>query len=247
MPTTCDYFTVNFAEVFGTDYLTATHSLHYGDWLRKTFKSEIIEVEVRHDGMTGSGYQSLCHDNVVALVMTYGGARVGGFVVNDDIHIIKGEKCLRLVYHSVWLTPENKLVDVTANNFTTESSVNFLPVVIDTVTSVEFDDIYLETRGVLTSVQRDPHQTSDFAKRHDYKLIEFSNSNDSEEIYDVLALIPYSDFKLEMISDDLSSAKDRNRIINKVFDSGGFRNPSSATGKKFDEIVSFRANKKSRL
>jgi hypothetical protein len=233
------YFTEDFERIFGLNYLTETHSLGFGDWLRKTFCSEIVKVGVRHEGMTGSGLQSRCHDNVDALVNIYGGSRVGGFLIDDD-NEIRSERLLRLVYHSVWLTPENRLVDVTANNFTDESHVIFLPVVIDKLTSVQFDDMYLERRGVMASIERDPKQTSDFAKAQNYKTIGFHDPRHPEEILEVLALIPFSEFRLDMVSYDLMPIEGEEEMKKHVFDYAGFRNPSSATGRHFDEIVSLR-------
>lgn len=239
MSTDEKYFTSDFERIFGRHYLTETHSLGYGDWLGKVFRSEIIQVEVRHKGMTGSGYQSECHDNVCALVQVYGGHRVGGFIVSDDTHI-GDERCLELVYHSIWLTPEGQLVDVTANNFTDESHVNFMPVVVDELVSVQFDDVYIQSRGVLASIQRDDKQSSDFAKKHHFKTIGLSDPLDAANILKVLALIPFEKFELSMISDDLSSQETQIALREEVFELGGFRDPSSATGRKFDEIVSLR-------
>jgi len=67
-----------------------------------------IKVPERKRGMTSSGKKYNCHMNVRTLTERYGGKEVLGYMVQSYRN-----KDLRLWSHSVWNTPENKLVDVT--------------------------------------------------------------------------------------------------------------------------------------
>jgi hypothetical protein len=70
--------------------------------------NKLVWVEHRSpDLLTGSGINHDCHWNVIKLVKRYGGKRVTGFLVQEDLGGVIFNS------HSVWLTPENKLVDVT--------------------------------------------------------------------------------------------------------------------------------------
>jgi len=75
--------------------------------LSKIGLSNPIKVPERKRGMTSSGKEYRCHMNVVTLTERYGGKEVLGYMVQ-----YKNNE-LRLWSHSVWNTPENKLVDVT--------------------------------------------------------------------------------------------------------------------------------------
>ena len=228
-----NYFSNEFENIFGNDYITDEFSKDYANWIRETFKSEIVKVPVRHEGMTGSGYSNLCHDNVQLLVNTYGGSSIGGFIAVNDKKI-RNENTIELIYHSIWMTPENKIVDVTANNFTEDSQINFLPVEIEDSLGIQFDDIILEKRGVLVQINRNPAATNNFAKGNEFKLIQLGD--DPANIY---ALIPFVDFQIDFICDKFND-EDKNIFLERALKKGGFRNQSSATGKTFKEILSKR-------
>ena len=71
---------------------------------------EMIRVPIRTKGLTGSGMTRECHRNVIGIVKRFGGQRLNGYCVsmykNGDV---------TLLYHSVWITPEGKCVDITNN------------------------------------------------------------------------------------------------------------------------------------
>ena len=67
----------------------------------------LIKVPQRKRGMTSSGQEYCCHRNVNTLIQVHGGKRMLGYSVKYnkyEVHIFS---------HSVWITPENELVDVT--------------------------------------------------------------------------------------------------------------------------------------
>ena len=66
-----------------------------------------IVVTPRQKGMTSTGQVGDCHANVKELVMKYGGKQITGYELwkyGDEV---------QMNWHSVWQTPENKIVDVT--------------------------------------------------------------------------------------------------------------------------------------
>lgn len=81
-----------------------------------------IEIPIRKNGLTGSGEISECHGNVDLLVRTYGGKSVLGF--SYEIH----EDFIKFYSHTVWETPEGKIVDVTYHHRECDT-FDFLPIV----------------------------------------------------------------------------------------------------------------------
>jgi hypothetical protein len=98
--------------------------------LRKTWNfckgmgiTNVIEVPIRKKGMTGSGMPEKCHSNVNLLVRNYGGSSVLGYAVT-----IRRNGVIKFYHHSVWETPEGKIVDCTYNDVEFETFL-FLPLV----------------------------------------------------------------------------------------------------------------------
>jgi hypothetical protein len=80
-------------------------------------------VAIRKVGMTGSGKKYDCHSNVSKLVALYGGSDIRGYEVKYD----EEYKTFCFNPHSIWKTPEGKLVDVTLN-WMEDDYVYFIPV-----------------------------------------------------------------------------------------------------------------------
>jgi len=66
-----------------------------------------IKVPIRKRGMTSSGEEYCCHRNVETIICVYGGRRMIGY----NIGVKDG--CLNLMSHSLWITPQNEMVDIT--------------------------------------------------------------------------------------------------------------------------------------
>lgn len=81
---------------------------HFIKWLKKIGIKEVIKLNNRKRGLTSSGRVNDCHINVFQLVSTFGGRHKHGFLIRGHRDINCG-----LIYHSAWLTPEKKLVNVT--------------------------------------------------------------------------------------------------------------------------------------
>ncbi|MDP7280507.1 MAG: hypothetical protein QGG39_11580 [Candidatus Poribacteria bacterium] len=79
--------------------------------LRKIKRLELnppLKVPMRQNGMTSTGKPLMCHPNVAQLVHKYGGERMIGYMIWST-----GDFTFYLASHSVWITPEGKMVDVT--------------------------------------------------------------------------------------------------------------------------------------
>ena len=89
-----------------------------------------IKVPVRMNGISSKGEYMQCHSNVKKIVQKHGGKRLIG-------HTFKVSECgaLEAFNHSVWITPENKVVDICKNQRTKEELekgyVIFVPRMID--------------------------------------------------------------------------------------------------------------------
>ena len=70
----------------------------------------IIKVKHRKNGMTSSMKMNGCHSNVRKLVEQFGGKQLVGYVVHKEIR----EYPFQIYYHSVWITPEGKVIDPTS-------------------------------------------------------------------------------------------------------------------------------------
>lgn len=71
----------------------------------------IIKVKRRKKGMTSSMKPNGCHSNVRILVEQFGGKQLVGYGIWK-----KGKVPLYIYYHSVWITPEGKVIDPTSSN-----------------------------------------------------------------------------------------------------------------------------------
>lgn len=80
------------------------------------------KVKVRQNGITSEGIPEQCHNNVAHIQSQYGGRCVKGFGIHRD----NITKVTTLFSHSVWETPEGKLVDVTLK-WTGENEILFYP------------------------------------------------------------------------------------------------------------------------
>lgn len=106
-------------------------SKKYHKFMRKMGMSNVYEIPIRKNGLTGSGVLGKCHGNVAKLVTVYGGKVVNGFTIAKDFDSAIGGKLLTFSNHSVWQTPEGKLVDVTYNKLKREQdTVWYSPVVV---------------------------------------------------------------------------------------------------------------------
>ena len=88
-----------------------------------------IRVPIRMRGLSSKGTSRFCHNNVTNMVDRYGGKRLVG-------HTIESYKWgLEVLDHSVWITPEHKVVCITKGNYSKEIVDNgyvvFLPREID--------------------------------------------------------------------------------------------------------------------
>ena len=108
-------------------------------WVRKVIKkmkmNDPLIVPIRQSGMTSTGKEMFCHSNVDVLVREYGGERMLGYMVHKPLEMNRDvitEDIACLVPHSVWITPEGKMVDVTKREplqlkqmFSTDKSFEF--------------------------------------------------------------------------------------------------------------------------
>ena len=70
----------------------------------------IIKVKRRKRGMTSSMKMNGCHSNVRILVEQFGGKQLVGYVIEKE----KDGIPFHIFYHSVWITPEGKVIDPTS-------------------------------------------------------------------------------------------------------------------------------------
>ena len=90
---------------------------------------KVIRVPIRMSGVSSQGQLSKCHINVKKIVKKYGGKRLIGHTIK--VH----EDGIEAFDHSVWITPENKVVCICKVNRSQEELkkgyVLFIPRMID--------------------------------------------------------------------------------------------------------------------
>ena len=185
---------------------------------------------VRRNCLSGSGKEQECHANCYALSKQFGGEPVNGISISLFMEDEK-PKNIYLTDHTVWKTPENKLVDVTAHNFSDKNLVIFAPIssLFDkkfAFPSVEVRSDYLK-RGVLM----------DFRSLKANAII--ASMMKVEEIFE-------SPEKSALVIPSSRMESGLFRLIENVCDddyfaelemSADFSLPSTATGKYWNEIT----------
>jgi hypothetical protein len=115
--------------------------------IRNTVNKPVLRVPRRKVGLTSSGMVLECHTNVERLVDIYGGQQLVGYEIqmNYGPNRAISRHLVRLLLHSVWITPEGKAVDVTKKENTDLYSYNenetlFFPIdyVLDKECKAEF-------------------------------------------------------------------------------------------------------------
>jgi len=97
--------------------------------MKKIGLGNVLRVPRRKKGMTSSGVGGCCHSNVNKLVELYGGQQLLGYVVMTNVGFM-GRSCLQVMWHSVWVSPESKLVDITKSSNPNNDYTHFLPVTL---------------------------------------------------------------------------------------------------------------------
>ena len=196
-------------------------------WLFKQHGfNDVITVPCRKNGLTGSGKEQSCHQNVYKLVKSYGGKHLQGFNVKiakalyengrdkKPTHVQYGvtPDTVKLTWHSVWVTPEGNAVDVT-------NYKNFLYNSQDTITFIPCHLVTGEKYGVASKGTLIPFKFK-------LKGIWLEDENGKS-----IKLKTKRIDKFWAVSD--ISEEDRDWYMK----DGGFKNPSSATGKYRDEFL----------
>lgn len=202
-------------------------SKKYRKFMRQMGMKDVYEVPIRKNGMTGSGHKAYCHNNASKLQAIYGGKVVTGFAISiafiDESETTMGVEFLT---HSVWQTPEGKLVDVTLN-WKDDDTVLFSPVVSFDVTKEAcsiFGDYLLppnyKKKGLYLS---SPLLIEEKGRTQEF--IPFSSGLNKDRL---LLSCPKPNLN-ERITIDAQTGKPKSGA-------GGFTKRSSATGKSWDEI-----------
>jgi hypothetical protein len=97
-------------ETFGceqlNDYIPASQMRVF---IRLGLGTRVLKVQKRKNGLTASGLPNMCHDNAALLERMFGGKWVKGYwVVKDNENHVE-----KLIWHSVWITPEGVAIDPT--------------------------------------------------------------------------------------------------------------------------------------
>ena len=168
--------------------------------------------------LTGSGTAGFCHDNAIRLCFMFGGKRMVGYEVTC-FGLNPPDEEWSFTFHSVWITPEGKMVNPT-RNVPTSFYVGFLPLQIQ---FGEWDEenpypywINASEYANRIMVSKNNFETEgiEFMGDKGSRVIPFDETLNTKDFYEYEPPGFY----------DPSSLR------------GGFTTPSTATGKTFDEI-----------
>ena len=104
-----------------------------------------IRVPIRKTGLSSQGDYLQCHINVKKMVSRYGGKRLIGHTVGEH-----DKDCFEVFGHSVWITPENKVVCISKKNWTEKSFHHdkdyliFIPRLIDETPDKDEECIFID-------------------------------------------------------------------------------------------------------
>jgi len=187
--------------------------------------NETIDAEVRRNGLTGSGKYNQCHSNVSNLVNRFGGNRICGYIKNP-FQIFVGYT--HFISHSVWITPEGNLADVTAHHYPGDAkTLSMYPVAHDENRKLylpEFlisntsnkKEIFASYRGLTKSIQK--------SKKLD--LVKVGDTNFLRVTFKKLAITNLA----------LRLPELKGESWKEFLNYGGFNSPSTATGKMWLQI-----------
>lgn len=89
---------------------------------------KVVKVKIRKKGFSSRLPEGNCHSNVMYMVSKYGGRQVTGYAIHDETIVGMRGRQESIHHHSIWETPEGKLVDVT---YSWKDTDEFLFAVID--------------------------------------------------------------------------------------------------------------------
>jgi hypothetical protein len=180
--------------------------------LKKIGLANVLKVTRRKKGMTSSGIGGQCHGNVYKLVNLYGGQQLLGYALQTNSGY-DGLRCFQVYWHSVWITPEGKLVDPTESVIKCDHTY-FSPVVL-----YRNDNVW--TQGL------------DMFFPEEYEEIKYILSGDDLHPDAVIPFFTLS-WKTSIHSGDVGKTPEG--LINQL---SGFTKPSLFTGKSYSETEKF--------
>ncbi len=193
--------------------ITSSIPKTYRQFMRQMGMRNVYQVPIRKKGMTGSGIAHQCQDNVHKLQAVYGGRCVVGYNLQE--RDFRGRHNYWFISHYAWITPEGQLVDVTLNHQFEDFCI-FAPIQTYDVNCENYVSPYI------------------FNLPKNYKrrgLTRHSNKTGWEDI----------PFSLEIDRENHIFRRPMPYfLLPKEYyeERGGFTEPSSATGKSWDEIWS---------
>ena len=166
--------------------------------------------------LTGSGIQGFCHDNAIWLCLTLGGKQMVGYEVTCSALNPPDEEW-SFTFHSVWITPEGKMVNPT-RNVPSSLYVGFLPLQIQFGEWNEENPYWISAskyaNRIIVSKNNFETEGIEFIGGEGSRVIPFDETLNTTDFYEYEPCGWY----------DPSSLR------------GGFTTPSTATGKTFNEI-----------
>lgn len=200
-------------------------------FLRTQKLTNPIVVPCRQNGLTSSGTRNECHQNVTRLVVAFGGKALRGYAISvrkdrQPFGLkLKGQPYLDIIFHSVWITPEGKAVDVTTYGSGKKESIIFIPL----------GEYELDTPDVDGT---DAELSFTYKKKKGFAVKGISGS----------VGVPYKEININRLlhgkiwwKKSKVTPEDIKRNIDYSISNGGFSKPSSVTGKYIDEITEIAA------
>jgi len=193
-------------------------------------------IPVRRNCLSGSGRKNECHSNSYALAKRFGGEAINGYSISV---LVKNHKFESIYFtdHTVWKTPENRLVDVTAHNFSEKSLGLFAPVSSLLDKTFIFPSFHITPDYLRTGLMVDfGHSKLNSIVRETLKVKETSVSPSRS-----MLLIPASRMTPELFT--IPWDKFTESELADLYETANFSLPSTATGKYWNEIIRTNNNR----
>ena len=220
---------------YGCENITSAMPNAYRKLMKQLDVKSILKVPKRRRGLTSSGEQNCCHGNVRKLVDVFGGCEVYGYSL---CAMNTTSTQVAFIPHSVWMTPEGKLVEVINSNDEYEPEYLWFEKVSGFTVFAPVSKLY----GVSQSGRTDDftfivHQN--LKEKGIFVMSRMGNDVSDEGIQDRFNRGKTIPFTKSFRSKNLRKKENFKRTYWDR-DWGGFSKPSISTGKTFKEICAER-------
>jgi hypothetical protein len=220
---------------YGCENITSAMPNAYRKLMKQLDVKSILKVPKRRRGLTSSGKPNHCHGNVRMLVDVFGGCEVYGYSL---CAMNTTSTQVAFIPHSVWMTPEGKLVEVINTKDEDDAKYIWFEKIIGCTVFAPVSKLY----GVSPIGRTDNWSFVVHQNHKECGIFMLTRTGDDFSVEGTMRrfqkgkVVPFTKgFRSKNLR-----KKERFRRTYWDYDWGGFSKPSISTGKTFKEICAER-------